>query len=155
MDEQTGQLSPDENRKVFTRGLNRTLGSLADADVFIIEDVPEVGSKYGKDVANHFLRMAWLTGKLGQYLYFELPMDPYDESLEAVLASAKYPYHWVEVKPRLCAEGRCPLMEDGILLYRDGDHLSSEGAIRLSPIFESLVSPGADSPAVSFEAVRQ
>jgi hypothetical protein len=143
MDDQTERLTSEENRKVFARGLNRTLESLARRDIFIVEDVPEIGSKYGKAVANHFLRMVWLNGDIDQHLYFEPPVDAYSDALETVLASAEYPYHWVEVMPRLCAENGCPLMEEGVLLYRDGDHLSVQGAIRLSPIFEPLVSTTA------------
>ena len=140
MDDQTVELSPAENRRVFERGLNRSLTALGGLDVFLIEDVPEIGSKYGKEVANHFLRMAWLHDQVDEDLVFEARPDAYFLALSDVLGDLRYPYQWVEVTQELCDGVYCPLMRDGRMLYADGDHLSVDGALVLSAMFQDLLS---------------
>lgn len=140
MDDQTLVASPEENRQVFRRGLDRTLQAVSGAEVFLIEDVPEVGARFGKSVANHFVRMAWYSGEVDEALYFEHKPDDYTKYLGETLAALDHGYHWVEIKGELCDGHVCPLMEGGRMLYFDGDHLSAYGALRLAGIFERLVS---------------
>ncbi|MDX5386345.1 MAG: acyltransferase [Marinobacter sp.] len=139
-DEKTSLISPEENRRVFQRGLERTVAQLDGREVFLVEDVPEVGAKYGKALANHFVRSVWLTGEGVDALYYEDVRDEYIVAFEAVLDSLNGEYQWFPVKHRLCDEGLCPLVGDARLLYKDGDHLSQHGAMLLLDDFQTVLS---------------
>jgi peptidoglycan/LPS O-acetylase OafA/YrhL len=152
MDDQTRDQSPEENRQVFRRGLDRTLQALGDIDAFIVEDVPEVGARFGKSVSNHFVRMAWYRGEVDERLHYEDIPDDYAAHFSDVLASLEYPYHWVEIKDELCDSTICPLMGDGHMIYFDGDHLSEFGALRLATRFEELLVATGDSDRGPVEA---
>jgi len=139
VDAQSEETSPEENRRVFRRGLERTLDRFADRRVYFVEDVPEIGSRYGKAVANHFVRAAWLRDDVADDLYFEDMPDTYSETLTEVLSSVGAPYTWLPIKSALCDGTRCPLMRDGVLLYADGDHLSHRGSVSLAPTFVPVI----------------
>jgi len=139
MDDQTARLSAAENQRVFARGLDRTLAALEMREVFVVEDIPEIGAQFGKAVENHFLRMAWLRDRVDEGIVFEDQPDSYSSALKVVLSELQSAYHWVSVKDSLCAKEFCPLMEGGRLLYADGDHLSVDGALLLSGLFEQVL----------------
>jgi len=64
--------------------------------------------------------------------------EPLLRSIAAVHRNASY----VPILNRLCEPRICPLFQqDGLLLYRDGDHLSRGASEKLAPILEGLFEP--------------
>jgi hypothetical protein len=67
-----------------------------------------------------------------------------DAKSEAVRASAtRVLARWPQVRvvdpnTKLCREGRCPILQDGHSIFKDENHLSQAGSMRLS---ESLNAP--------------
>ena len=139
MDAQTSFVSPVENKAVFRRGLARTLTALQDYRVSIIEDVPEVGAQFGKAVANHLVREAWLGGGDMARRSFHDEDSRYEAEMAEVLAGLPPGWEYVEIKPRLCKGRFCPLVLEGGLVYFDGDHLSRHGAALLAPLFREVL----------------
>lgn len=133
MDKQTDFATPAENRQVFERGLRRTLEKFKDRKVVIVEDIPEIGSQFGKSVANHFVRQAWLGTNHTAQFEFRLTPDAYEQTFAEVLSQLPADVELFRVKPWLCHDGSCPLLIDGKLVYADGDHLSRFGASLLVP----------------------
>ncbi len=149
VDDETLISSPLENRRVFRRGLERTLAALDGYRVSVIEDVPEIGAQFGKAVANHFIRQAWLgSGALQQHSFID-EADSYAQQFSDVLAGLPGGWDFIQVKPRLCNGLVCPLVVDGKLVYFDGDHLSRFGASLLAPLFRQALMQ--DTPPFSAE----
>jgi peptidoglycan/LPS O-acetylase OafA/YrhL len=46
-----------------------------------------------------------------------------------------------DLVPLVCPTSRCTIVRGNVLLYRDGDHLSSEFAVTLAPALEALLAP--------------
>ena len=136
VDDQTVSRSPEENRRVFKRGMERTLKVLKEFDPVIIQDVPEIGSQFGKSVANHFVRRTWLGRKSSKELQFDLEHESFAREFEHMLASYQHHPQYIQVQSVLCSNGYCPLLIKGKLVYADGDHLSEYGASLLAPIFQ-------------------
>ncbi|KGE04663.1 O-antigen acetylase [Pseudohaliea rubra DSM 19751] len=148
-DEQTTGRSPSENGRVFARGLGRTLDALADRRVVIIQDVPEVGSRFSKHLSDHFVRRAWLKIDGAAEPVYPLTEDPVEARLTALIAARKDKVHFLRIRPVLCSDNRCPLRIDGALVYRDGDHLSDYGSRLLAPLLSRSLSrnlPGGTGP---------
>jgi len=135
MDDQTILRSPGENRRVFERGIGRTLSSLKGYNTNVLEDVPEIGSQFGASVGNHFVRQAWLGGTSSDELVFETGTDSFEREFKEMVVGLTYEQQYIEVTPLLCPGGKCPLLSEDKLIYRDGDHLSIYGASLLAPIF--------------------
>jgi len=153
-DSETQFSSPLENASVFQRGLARTLDALKNRQLIIIDDVPEVGSRFGKSVANHFVRQAWLGQKTLQELYFHDLADDYQQAFANVLAGMPASsFTLLKIKPWLCKRNECPLQINNKLIYHDGDHLSEFGASLLIPAFapamQKLASDNDTGSAVS------
>lgn len=128
--------SPAENRAVFRRGLERTLAALPGRRLVLVEDIPEVGSQFGKSLANHFVRERWLgIARQGEYSFTRRDDDEYPQVFEALLRSAFPDLEVLRLQETLCSRSRCPLMREGELLYYDGDHLSEAGSLHLAPVF--------------------
>ncbi|MGB5209513.1 MAG: acyltransferase family protein [Gammaproteobacteria bacterium] len=135
MDDETVLRSPAENQRVFGRGLERTVTALKDRDVIVIQDIPEVGSQFGKSVANHIARRVWLGSTTAEELVFQAGIDSFEQDIQLMVTSLLPGSRYLEVKPFLCADDDCPLLNEGKLIYRDGDHLSEYGASLLVPVF--------------------
>jgi len=133
MDRDTQIRSPSENRKVFRRGLMRTIKKLKNRKVTIIEDVPEIGSQFGKSVANHFIRQAWLGTNKTKIFEFKRAPDRYNQLFSMAISHLPANSGLLKITPWLCNASTCPLLIDGILAYADGDHLSAHGASVLVP----------------------
>ncbi|TCK19359.1 peptidoglycan/LPS O-acetylase OafA/YrhL [Thiogranum longum] len=141
MDEKTGTTSPAENRLVFERGLHRTLERLKNRKVVIVEDIPEVGSQFGKSVANHFIRQAWLGTEHTAQFEYKLTTDKYEKIFSEVLSELPGNTELLKIRPWLCSDTSCPLLIDGKLVYADGDHLSRFGASLLVPALLPYLAP--------------
>ena len=135
VDDQTIIRSPEENRRVFKRGMERTLRELKDFTPVIIQDIPEIGSQFGKSVANHFVRDTWLGNSTNKVLMFATKNQSFDREFDEMVASYAPHPQYIEVQSVLCSNGHCPLLSNGKLVYSDGDHLSEYGASMLAPLF--------------------
>jgi len=133
-DKETEFISPAENKKVFQRSLARLLIEFQDKTVIIIEDVPEIGSQFGKAASNHLIRNNWLQIK-GEFIYHDRT-DSFSQEFADILAGTSSRLELLKIKPLLCHSGECPLLIDGKLVYKDGDHLSEDGALLLAPAFQ-------------------
>lgn len=135
-DDLSTERSPVENRAVFRRGLARTLAALPGRRVVLVEDIPEVGSQFGKSLGNHFVRERWLgIARQGEYRFTQRDDDAYPQVFESLLRSAFPALAILRLQDALCAGAHCPLMREGELLYYDGDHLSEKGSLQLSGVF--------------------
>jgi hypothetical protein len=64
--------------------------------------------------------------------------EPVLQQLAATHANVRY----APVLGGLCGPRSCPLFSsDGVPIYRNGDHLSSAGSLRLAPALKSLFPP--------------
>ncbi len=135
LDDQTVTRSHKENRRVFGRGMKRTLETLKEFNPVIIQDIPEIGSQFGKSVANHFVRRTWLGKKSSKELMFDTEHDLFDLEFDQLLASYQPHPDYVKLNLVLCSNNQCPLLHKGKLVYADGDHLSEYGASLLAPLF--------------------
>lgn len=135
-DSASTETSPAENRAVFRRGLARTVSALGERRVVLVEDIPEVGSQFGKSLGNHFVRERWLGIKRpGELRFTRRGDDAYPRVFESLLADAFPRLDVLWLQDVLCSGTECPLMVDGMLLYYDGDHLSEAGSLHVSPVF--------------------
>jgi len=135
-DDRSSERSAVENRAVFRRGLARTLAALPERRVVLVEDIPEVGSQFGKSLGNHFVRERWLgIARQGEYSFTRRDDDAYPEVFESLLRSGFPDLAILRLQATLCAGARCPLMREGDLLYYDGDHLSEKGSLQLAGVF--------------------
>lgn len=140
MDDLSQSTSRQENRRVFVRGLQRTLDLLVDRQVFLVQDIPEIGSQFGKSVVSLLARQIW-TGQanLAQH-YFDNSTDSFDQEFRELLGHVSKPPAYIEINTRLCQGQRCPLLSGDKLIYSDGDHLSKHGASLLAPVFRPYLS---------------
>jgi hypothetical protein len=133
MDDVTQISSTIENRLVFRRGLLRTIKELKERKITIIEDVPEIGSQFGKSIVNQFIRQAWFGISNKHPIEFKRIKDKYEQEFNTAIAALPDNSELLKIKPWLCHEKACPLISDGKLIYADGDHLSQHGASMLVP----------------------
>lgn len=144
MDKNTSYRSSNENRHVFRRGIQRTIDGLKGRKITIIQDIPEIGSQFGKSVSSQFVRAAWLHPGIHRNLVYNEGEDPFEDTfyqtLVKPLLAANRGIRYLKVISALCSENKCPLILNGGLSYHDGDHLSQYGASLLAPLFQQ--SPG-------------
>jgi hypothetical protein len=64
------------------------------------------------------------------------------EPIMRAIASARRNVVYLPVLSRLCERQTCPLFRgDGVLLYRDGDHLSRTASESLAPVLDVVFQP--------------
>lgn len=126
------------NPEAFEQGLVRTLGFLKrrGISVIFIMGVPEVGWL----VPSALARAEWFG--------YPAPVGPTLEAYRArqnpvkvILARVKAnnDLRVVGVAHLFCPEGHCIVEHDGIPLYRDDDHLSTQGAQFATPLIADLL----------------
>ena len=148
-DDKTTGRSPAENARVFARGLDRTIDSLGEREVVVVQDVPEVGSRFTKHLSDHFVRRAWLDTDGAPEPVYPRSEEPVEERLTTLLADREDGAGFLRIKPALCSPDYCPLRIGGQLVYRDGDHLSDYGSRLLAPLLaRSLRRHLGDSPGL-------
>ena len=159
-----------ENRTVFRRGLERTVQALTSLgrDVTFIGSVPEIGW----DVPNTYAKSA----RFGRSLAFEPTVAEFRErqrTVDEVFADLvrRYRVRLLPVHQRFCSgkstgkrsntssdkssDKRCRAIEDGYLLYIDGDHLSLRGTKKLEPALRTLfLAPSGTDRALERVKVR-
>ncbi|HKK23720.1 MAG TPA: acyltransferase family protein, partial [Pseudohaliea sp.] len=112
-DDKTAARSPAENARVFARGLGRTIDALGEREVVVVQDVPEVGSRFSKHLSDHFVRRAWLGTDGAPEPVYRRTDEPSELRLTALLAARDDDPGFLRIKPALCSATHCPLRIDG------------------------------------------
>lgn len=122
----------------FDRALDRLVAMFPDREFVFLDDNP---AGFDLDL-QAYARKAYG----GQTPPIGLPRAAYQaermtyDSLLANFAARHPNVTYVRLMETLCGADTCPLMgRDGKPLYRNGDHLSHLGALRLSPTFERVL----------------
>lgn len=133
------------NRTALRNGLTRLSTLLPERQIILLDDIPTGDALH---VRSQLRRTAFFDlASLG------LPTREakeqratYEEVLEE-LASTLPNVRYMPIFNALCHESICPLFEGDILLFRNGDHLSWQGALRMKEEVRDLLAslPGAPS----------
>ena len=151
------QLVVDEKgkgRQAFRRGL---LESVRHASAFgrrvtVVAGVPE----YAVDVPSTVGKILWW----GRKKDIRLKIAKYHERQKTVnqfLNMLKRDYHVNVLYPHstLCHDGRCEVMRDGNVLYRDDDHLSPRGVDLLADVLRAELAAGQEATEVGQQSSAQ
>lgn len=117
------------NRIATRNGLGRLAELLADRKIVLLDDVPTGEELH---IRNHLRRMQKIDfASLGlSSLKYNAQREIYEPDLEAL--ASRFPN--VQYQPLfvdMCNHSLCPLFSNDTLLFRDGDHLSWKGALRM------------------------
>jgi peptidoglycan/LPS O-acetylase OafA/YrhL len=134
-DDQSPSASYAENKNVFIRGMTRAVNALAGRRVFVVTAVPE----QKVDVP----RTAALARYLGRDVRVDLDRKDFDARqhfVSAALADLSRHLGFVilDLGQSLCGERRCAATRDGRSLYADDNHLSRDGALLTTSIFDAV-----------------
>jgi peptidoglycan/LPS O-acetylase OafA/YrhL len=129
-DEQSTEVSLDENRRVFEAGLERSLAALGpDKGTLIVTSVPE----YEVLVPNYLAKRFHRTGQLDKNIYL-VTKEKYDSRNAAVqlafdgLQDAPG-VSFLDAFAIFCPDDKCRMVDDDMnVLYFDANHLSRAGS---------------------------
>ncbi len=128
------------NATAMKNGLSRLAQTFPDRRFIILDDVP---SGHEMDPERHVRNAMFSSDK--HYLDAGIHRDDAERQrakYEPILVDLAHRHDNLEYRPVLaahCIEDHCPLFDNGKALYRDGDHLSEDGALRLTPIIREHV----------------
>jgi peptidoglycan/LPS O-acetylase OafA/YrhL len=126
------------NPIAFRHGLDRFIKAFPDRNFIILDDGPSGAALHPREYA----RVLYASGSTPAPGLPRATADAQRASYEPILkavAAANRNVVYVPVLRRLCGPNICPLfLPDGVLQYRDGDHLSRTGSERLAPALEML-----------------
>ena len=119
-------------------GLDQTLSALSGMGtrIVLVMDVPEIGYN-----VPHALAKAAMSGRS-----VDIAPSPAAVWMRQTLAhstlqtyAAKYDAAIIDPATAICDETRCSVEKDGVILYRDEDHLSGAGAESISYLYRPLL----------------
>ena len=136
-DSDTEAISLAENKRVFSRAMQRTLEKLSSLglQIVFVGQVPET---------EWIIPVATARAKqLAHQLEFRPKFADYWERQNFVMDvirqnRQRYALKVVQPYKALCDEDYCRVYENGIPMYRDSNHLSRTHANKLSPLFDSI-----------------
>jgi hypothetical protein len=127
----------DDYSAPLRAAMDATLADLARNGIHavLVMDVPEMGY----DVPNA-LAKAILTRSEANLAPSRQIVRQRQALAAEVVSSIALKYHPIVVDPNpdLCDQQRCFMKKDGVILYRDSDHLTRSGARMISHIFDSV-----------------
>ena len=142
-DPDTQTLSLEENKRVFRRAFEHTLAELASPgrQIVIIGAIPEVQFDVPKTAARALI--------LDRDVELRLRVREYADrqvSVNAVFAENKDRYALTLVRPQdeMCDGDYCEVIESGVPIYLDDDHITRTYSLKLSHLFEPFF-PGDGS----------
>ncbi|TCK62026.1 acyltransferase family protein [Seleniivibrio woodruffii] len=143
-DGETVKSSPEENPKVFERGLERTMQKLAGKNVYFVMDSPDFPYDIPRELAKLTVLQKYLPS-LAEDSNVGIKKDEYEESNEKVREivanlSEHYKFSIIELADGLCPEGECIGEKDGKALYMDDNHLSRAGSVEAVRGIGTLIS---------------
>lgn len=59
---------------------------------------------------------------------------------------------FLDVAENVCPKDPCKFLDNGMLLYKDSDHLSNHGAERLAPLFAEVFSVKTESSSIESDS---
>ena len=134
----------EENRAVFSRGLERTLAALHDAGkhVVVVGPIPEIGF----DVPATLARNLWFVRGF-EFAPSRAAFAQRQQFVMETLQDLQRRFAFVLVRPDeiLCDDVRCRIVAGEHPLYSDNNHLSITGAAALRPMFERVFRSMADA----------
>jgi hypothetical protein len=131
----------ERNRVLMSAGLARSIKAVRalGREAVLVAQVPEIGRDV--TVANHIGR---LTGKDASLIVAptRAEFEQRTAAARAILADIAAGHHVVvlDAGDILCGGERCRVLEAGVPLYRDDNHLSTLGSVLIAPIFLDSVS---------------
>ena len=141
-----------ENAPIFERALARFVAAYPDRKFLLLDDVP-AGREL--DLNAHVRRALTHPAESGQSFLPAAKVSKRRQSYDAILTriAAEHPNtSYIKVFEDFCARGDCPLFSDGIPVFRDGDHLSQQGALMWQEAFARKVLPAIGSANASCKA---
>ena len=119
--------------QVLARGLARTVGRLRERGlaVLIVADIPEFGSNPGLCIAQE-LRMNRSEDRCAMETKIALVQLASTEPIIREIVRQYPDVHVVWPLDAFCDARRCSAIRNGVVLYRDEDHLNVDGARYLS-----------------------
>ena len=125
------------NRAATINGLTRLAARLPNHEIILLDDVPTGQSLDARAQLRLRRFNIWQTAGLPyeQYQKQRNQYEPY--LLEAAQKADNLHYH--SIFHNICDADICPLFEDSVLLFRDGDHLSWKGALKLSSSVQAFL----------------
>ncbi|HXK25729.1 MAG TPA: acyltransferase family protein [Myxococcota bacterium] len=133
------RLIPLEDKSApVAHGLDQTLSALSEVGtrMVLVMDVPEIGYN-----VPHALAKAAMSGRS-----VDIAPSPAAVRMRQALArstlqtyAAKYDAAIIDPTPAICDQTRCSIERDGVILYRDEDHLSRAGAESISDLYRPLL----------------
>jgi reverse gyrase len=120
--------------------------------IILLDDVPSGSALYMRDNLRRL--------RFDDFSKLGLPLTDYAEQrsgYERVLLDIADKFPNVQYRPlfqNICNERLCPLFDGKTLLFRDGDHLSWKGALKLVDAARDLLVKDVQSPASPGEAAK-
>lgn len=120
-------------------GLRRLAAALPDRQIVLLDDVP-TGEALHIPTQLRTQRFGLLqTDQIGlPTAERDAQRRQFEPALQAV-ADEVSTISYQRIFDGLCDASLCPLFDGDTLLYRDGDHLSYQGALRLTPVLQHLL----------------
>ncbi len=137
-DDLSGEPSPEENRRVLTRGFERSLEALAPRRIVIIAFMPEQPVSPPRAIA--MARQLGTGGTIG------VDRATYEQRQGHVRAlteplTQRGNVSLIDLGLALCDADHCPGERDGVVLYSDDNHISRSGAVMLKSLLARAFSP--------------
>jgi peptidoglycan/LPS O-acetylase OafA/YrhL len=127
----------DYNTRATLAGLRRLAERFPDRTIVLLDDVPTGSALHTPELA----RMLFHGHPLPEGLPLEEAQaqrntyDPYFRQM----AEEAHNIMYAPIFLALCNESVCPLMKGQTIIFRDGDHLSAEGALLLSELARGVI----------------
>lgn len=136
-DKQTQELSLAENKRVFTRGLERTFDRLTSMGkkIIVVTQVPETEWRIPVASARAML--------LNKQVDFRPSRENYQKRQAMVTRlferyKARYGLEFIHPTDLMCNEKSCLVYDDGVPIYRDTNHVTSAWAKKLADVFAPI-----------------
>jgi len=146
VDLQAPPRSSGGNAAVFRAGVERTVAAIEASGrrVVLVGQVPEIGYDVPASSFAASLRGKDVTAMIAPTVAeFEERSARVDDVLNDI--RARHEVTVVEPAERLCRDGLCQVVADGVPLYRDDNHLSLRGCVLVAELFDPLLASAARS----------
>ncbi len=134
----TGYLD-GESARVWQEASGRTLGVLGAAGVrvAVMRDTPVAPFNVPTCLARS-VRHAWYPG--GQCAFFRAPAQRSAFFAAEQKSAAAWPgISFIDMSDAICFTETCPAVRDGLVVYRDDNHLTGRYAASVAPVLESYL----------------
>ena len=125
------------DRDAWERGLAQTLATIASstsAQVVFLGDTPDPPQDIPRCISEN-------PGQAVEACSFD-----FDSALSAADVEIAREQGWlvIETTPWICRDGRCPAVDDDLIVFRDASHISERQAQSLEALLERALNPILD-----------